>query len=182
MSGVAVAGGHPSKDSTATLNFELEQNFDVVLERPGANRITLTLDGRVVGLLRSHCKGGGRSEQGQATAVLSTGATQLLALTVPAHSATGGEGLSVNCKEGPVTMTVPAGSYKLNAAWIVPACHPRSLIPHKAASAEFAPDPALDPLWISYWEPFHGAAKKDFGLQISLKVSPANEATEKAKP
>jgi hypothetical protein len=41
-----------------------------------------------------------------------------------------------------------------------------------AASAEFAPDPALDPLWISYWEPFHGAAKKDFGFQLTMKVAP----------
>ena len=30
---------------------------------------------------------------------------------------------------------------------------------------------ALDPLWISAWEPFHGASKKDFGFQIILKVS-----------
>ena len=41
----------------------------------------------------------------------------------------------------------------------------------KAASAEFAPDPALDPLWISYWEPFHGANKKDFGFKVTLKAS-----------
>jgi len=46
------------------------------------------------------------------------------------------------------------------------------LKPCKAASAEFAPEQALDPLWISYWEPFHGAAKKDFGFQITLKVAP----------
>ena len=42
----------------------------------------------------------------------------------------------------------------------------------KAASAEFAPDPALDPLWISYWEPFHGAIKKDFGFQVTVRVVP----------
>ena len=35
-----------------------------------------------------------------------------------------------------------------------------------------APDPALDPLWISYWEPFHGAVKKDFGFQVTVKVAP----------
>ena len=47
----------------------------------------------------------------------------------------------------------------------------------KGPSAEFAPDPALDPLWISYREPFHGAIKRDFGLQIILKVA---EDTEQA--
>jgi len=29
----------------------------------------------------------------------------------------------------------------------------------------------FDPLWISYWEPFHGANKKDFGFQVTVKVS-----------
>ena len=43
---------------------------------------------------------------------------------------------------------------------------PQALLPCKASSAEFAPDPALDPLWISYWEPFHGTAKKDFGSRL----------------
>jgi hypothetical protein len=44
------------------------------------------------------------------------------------------------------------------------------LLLYKGPSAEFAPDPALDPLWISYKEPFHGATKKDFGFQMTLKV------------
>jgi hypothetical protein len=60
--------------------------------------------------------------------------------------------------------------YTLAQSFVVSAGHPQSLRPCKAASAEFAPDPALDPLWISYWEPFHGAVKKDFGFQITIKV------------
>ena len=40
----------------------------------------------------------------------------------------------------------------------------------KRPSAEFAPDPALDPLWINYFEPFHGVIKKDFGFQVILRV------------
>jgi hypothetical protein len=39
------------------------------------------------------------------------------------------------------------------------------------ALAELTPDPALDALWIRYWEPFHGASKKDFGFQVILKVT-----------
>jgi hypothetical protein len=46
-----------------------------------------------------------------------------------------------------------------------------NLLTCKAASAEFAPDPALDPLWISSFEPFHGASKKDFGFQVTIKVA-----------
>ena len=40
----------------------------------------------------------------------------------------------------------------------------------KASAAEFAPESALDPLWLSYREPFHGALKKDFGFKVTLRV------------
>ena len=63
------------------------------------------------------------------------------------------------------------GQYVLHQTFVISATHSKSLRLTKAASAEFAPDPALDPLWISYWEPFHGAAKKDFGFQIIIKVA-----------
>jgi len=67
---------------------------------------------------------------------------------------------------------VTAGRYTLRGQLGIQATHPRKLLPCKTASAEFAPDPALDPLWISAFEPFHGAIKKDFGFQITLKVAP----------
>jgi hypothetical protein len=83
-----------------------------------------------------------------------------------------GENLSVNDREGPATAPIVPGKYTLHQVFGIAASHPRSLKFCKAASAEFAPDPALDPLWISYWEPFHGASKKDFGFQVTLKVAP----------
>ena len=82
----------------------------------------------------------------------------------------GGENLSVNDHAGPVGVPVRPGLYTLRQTFHLAAAHPRSLWPCRPASAEFAPDPALDPLWISYWEPFHGAAKKDFGFQVVLKA------------
>jgi hypothetical protein len=63
------------------------------------------------------------------------------------------------------------GCYTLHQTFSIMATHPCSVLPCKAASAEFAPD-ALDPLWISYWEPFHGAQKKDFGFQVTLRIVP----------
>jgi hypothetical protein len=68
-----------------------------------------------------------------------------------------------------------AGPYTLHQTFTIAAQHRHSVVPCKAASAEFAPDPALDPLWISYWEPFHGAIKKDFGFQVIIKGAPENE-------
>ncbi len=171
MTGVAVAGAHPCKDSTASLTFDLDQCFEITCDDPKIKRVKLTLEGRVIGLLRSH-KGGGTAQQGPAHAGVSCGPLEVLSLDLPCHCISGGDNLSVNDREGPAAASVPAGECHLRQSWAVSAVHPRSLLMCKAASAEFAPDPALDPLWISYWEPFHGASKKDFGFQVILKVAP----------
>jgi hypothetical protein len=104
-------------------------------------------------------------------------AGQLVALCLPDHAVACGENLSVNDHEGPITVPIAAGKYTLHQEFRLLASQPRAILPCKAPSAEFAPDPALDPLWISYWEPFHGAAKKDFGFQVTLKVAPADAET-----
>ena len=173
MTGVAVAGAHPCKASVATLSFDLMQDFEVTFEKPEVKKAKLNLEGRVIGLLRSHAKGGGSAEicaPGRAVVISASG--EVVALEMAGHAVAGGENLSVNDRAGPVTASVVAGKYTLHELFGVTAGHPKSLWPCKAASAEFAPDPALDPLWISYWEPFHGAAKKDFGFQVILKVAP----------
>ena len=67
-------------------------------------------------------------------------------------------------------MPIVAGKYCLRRTFVASASAHKCLL-CKGPSAEFAPDPALDPLWISYKEPFHGAIKKDFGFQVILKVA-----------
>jgi hypothetical protein len=170
MTGVAVAGAHPLKHSAATLQFDLEQCFEVVVDKPG-RKGKLALEGRVIGLLRSH-KGGGSAEVAPAHAGVMVGPLEIVGFSMPARSVFHGDNLSINDKHGPAWVPVEAGQYKLHEVFAVSASHPHCLKCCKAASAEFAPDPALDPLWISYWEPFHGAAKKDFGFQVILRVVP----------
>src|SRR5207237_2465722 len=102
------------------------------------------------------------------------------------HSVAGGENLSINDREGPVEVPIRPGKYAFHQTFAITAAHAKSLRLTKAASTEFAPDPALDPLWISYWEPFHGAIKKDFGFQVTMKVAeetqPAAAAKGKGEP
>src|SRR5262245_9578984 len=100
MTGVAVAGGHPCKNSVATLNFDLEQRLEIGFEKPDIQRAKLTIEGRVIGLLRSHSNGGGSAEQGQACATLANETGALATLCVSPHSVAGGENLSINCREG----------------------------------------------------------------------------------
>jgi hypothetical protein len=169
MTGVAVAGKHPLKESLAVLTFDLVQGVEVAFEKPEIKTAKLTLEGRVIGLLRG--TRGGTAQQGPAMAHVS-GDKVSLSLAMPSHQVGCGQSLSVNDREGPVASDIGPGKYTLNQSFAVTASHSHSTAFSKAASAEFAPDPGLDPLWISYWEPFHGAAKKDFGFQVTLKVAP----------
>jgi len=179
MTGVAVAGGHPTTDSVATLDFDLAQNFEVSFDDPKVKKGKFTMEGRIIGLLRSQAghgncsKGCGTADMSCATATIAAveGQGGLTLNQVP-HSVACGENLSLNDHEGPIEGPVVAGKYTLHQTFTITAAHPRALLPCKAASAEFAPDPALDPLWISYWEPFHGIGKKDFGYQVTIHVAP----------
>jgi hypothetical protein len=183
MTGVAVAGAHSCKYSVATLNFDLLQDFEITFEKPEIKKAKLTVEARLIGLLRSHSKGGGSAEVCAPHILITSGKTAIVAFDFLGRAVAGGENLSINDHQGPQAFPVIAGKYTLHQLFGITAAHSKNLRPCKAASAEFAPDPALDPLWISYWEPFHGANKKDFGFQITLKVTPENEAApEKTGP
>ena len=175
MTGAAVATGG-LKGSTATVNFDLLQCFDLVFEKAEVKAAKITLEGRVIGVLRSGPKGGCASASDGGASI--TADTTLVSVAVPDHSVSGGENLSINDKGRSANAILTAGAYTLHQTWQVSASHPKALL-GKAVSAEFAPDPAIDPLWLSYKEPFHGAAKKDFGFQITIKV--AEETVEQKK-
>jgi hypothetical protein len=180
MTGAAVAGGHPCKDSVATMQFDLNQCLDIVGGDAKVGRIKVVMEARAIGLLRSHAhrgnckKGCGTAEMSAAGAEIVADKTQIVTIGLEPHSVAGGENLSINDHAGPVEGIIVPGQYTLHQTFCITAAHPRSVLPCKAASAEFAPDPALDPLWISYWEPFHGAIKRDLGFQVILKIAPAN--------
>jgi hypothetical protein len=170
MTGVAVAGAHPCNNSQAAMTFDLDQDFEVGVDDPKVKHARLTLEGRVIGLLRSH-KGAGAATEGPAHAAIECGDAELANIDLPEHSVCGGDNISVNDRQGPIAMSVEPGDFHLHQVFSIGANHCRSIRLCKAASAEFAPDPALDPLWISYWEPFHGSQKKDFGFQVILKAA-----------
>ncbi len=168
MTGVAVAGGHPFKNSFAQLCFDLNQVMEVSWDSKDVKACKLTMEARVIGVLRGGGKGS--SEEANGCATISGEGLETLNVCAPDHAVAGCENLSLNCHNGPVSAAVKAGKFCLHGAFTINASHPASVCPDKAASAEFDPA-ALDPLWISYWEPYHGIGKKDFGLQITIKVA-----------
>lgn len=168
MTGGAVAYGSFCDASAAQL-FDLDQALEIQFDPSKIKRAKLTLEGRVIGLLRSHGKHDSAGFD-QACAEIGCGPNVVLSLCLPPHTVAGSDNLSVNDRAGPVSVPIVPGKYHLHQTFRVWAAAHKCLLPCKGPSAEFA-DQAIDPLWISYREPFHGAAKKDFGFQLSLKVS-----------
>jgi hypothetical protein len=168
--GVAVAGPHPCCASSAAMNFDLTQNIEVVFGDKMVKKAMLTVDAQIVGLLRGDKHGGSASVCNGAAQVSAAGLS-ILALAIEGHSVAGGDNLSINDHKGPVRAPVLAGEHSIYQTFRISAAHTQCLW-GKAASAEFAPDPALDPLWISYWEPYHGANKKDFGFKVTYHIEP----------
>jgi hypothetical protein len=183
MTGVAVATGHPFSDSRAAMNFDLNQEIKIVFNDEKVKKCKLYVDSRVTGLLRSdascfgqtggtgHSHSCGSAQQGQACVAVTAAGSPITSQCVEPHAVSCGENLAMNCAEGPCGVWVTSGCYTIHQTFTVSAMHPHSLLPCKPASAEFAPD-ALDPLWISYWEPFRGANKKDFGYVVTLRAAP----------
>jgi hypothetical protein len=160
MSGAVVAN--------ATMQFDLEQLFEVSFDDPKVKKAKLLVEGRVIGLLRGEKKG--CAEYADACAHIGAGEANLVSVSVPPHSACYCESLAVNDHDGPKAVPVVPGKYTLHQTFSISA-HSDCLL-FKRPSAEFAPDPALDPLWISYFDPFHGVKKDTFGFQVILKVVP----------
>jgi hypothetical protein len=175
MSGAVVGNG--------SMHFDLDQCFEVGFDDPKVKKAKLTIEGRVIGLLRGEPKAS--AEYSEATATIAAGSVEVITVAVPPHSVSGCENLAVNDHDGPKSVPVTAGKYTLHQCFTIAAKTDSCL--GKRSSAEFAPDPALDPMWINFWEPFHGVKKDSFGYQLTIKVAndtdpaPAAEAPAPAK-
>jgi hypothetical protein len=164
--------------ANSEMKFDVEQCFEISFDDPKLKKAKLTVEGRVIGLLRGEKKGG--ADYSDACAHVTCGPAGLLSLCVPPHNVAGcGDSLAVNDHDGPKSVPVAPGKYTLNQTFTISA-HTESVL-CKRPSAEFAPDPALDPLWISYHEPFHGVKKDSFGFQVILKVAPDTDVAPAAE-
>jgi hypothetical protein len=170
MTGVVVAGPHPCKASSALMHFDLNQGLEIAFADPKLKQARLTIEGRLIGLLRGDGYGGSASV-GHGEIALTSGGGPVVTVFVEGHAVSGDDNLAINDRKGSVSVPVLPGEYHVLQTLHIQAAHARSLC-GKAASAEFAPDPALDPTWISVTEPFHGANKKEFGFRVVLRVEP----------
>ena len=158
MSGAVVANSE--------MKFDLDQSFEVSFDDPKVKKAKLLVEGRVIGLLRGEKKG--CAEYDTACATVACAPVEIVTVCVPTHKVCGCDNLSVNDHDGPKSVPIAAAKYTFHQTFRI-AAETESLL-GKRPSAEFAPDPALDPLWISYHEPFHGVKKDSFGCQVMMKV------------
>jgi len=170
MSAVVTAPPHPGEAAAASMAFDLDQEFEIAFADPKVKKAKLTIEAQVIGLLRGDRHGGAACVNG-AEAVVFSDRASILSLAMEGHEVSGGDNLSINDRKGPVSLAVPAGDYHLMQTFHINASHARGIC-GKAAAAEFAPDPALDPTWISATDPFRGANKKEFGFRVILRVEP----------
>jgi hypothetical protein len=187
MSGLAATNADLIHTSIASYHFELNQIFELAFNSPRVKGATLTLEGRVEGLLRTdhqhythpwgphHC---GTATTDPALAGIGVGHTEILTVSLPPRAAGCCDDLSVYNHEGPLVVPITPGKYTLHGTWGFGTTHPCFCC--RGASAEFSPQPAsceegAAAYWFSEWHPFNGAATKDFGFQITVKVIPEFE-------
>jgi hypothetical protein len=111
LTGVAAAGGCPLVDSMARFESELSQEITVVFASPAVRAASLSIQGRVIGLLRSPCKG--TAELVQATAIVTCagehGKTAAATLALPPSGVAYKEQRSVYLRGDPLCLPILPG-------------------------------------------------------------------------
>jgi hypothetical protein len=179
LTGAAAAKANPCAPSMASVEAVVEQQFEVVFPA-GFQPAHLTLEGRVLGLLRSEGPKSGCAELVQAAAAVLHDSETLVGLNFPPKGVNGREALAVNLADGPACVPVGPGCHSLHVSLHVTASQRRFLCPH-TSSAEFAPPPALPPTWIHFPDPFGGVDRSGLGFQVTVRVAPAPKAPPAAQ-
>jgi hypothetical protein len=172
----AVAAGTPitgscQKGASASRQFDLNQDFEIVPTRGNLRPPRLFLSAWLIGsLVSSQEEKGGSASQAPACATILSGGQSLLNVCIKPHSVAGSQNLLVNDRVGPLEMTVAPGGFCLQQTFAINASQPKYHCHSGAAAAEFDPDPRLDSRWNDVLKPFRAAPHQDFGFRIILQV------------
>jgi hypothetical protein len=184
MSGSAVAGSD-LHGSSAGIDFNLDQDLEIIATRAGARPPRVGMVGRVVGTLQvtdpGKCgKTCGTAEQGPGEACLALGGTNLLSISVKPSSVSCGQESSINLRHGPVEVVATPGCYVLTGSFHINVSQGKGVWNRQAAVADFDPAPQLDGFWADALKPFRAVPRKDFGYTIVLRV--VEDAQAEASP
>jgi hypothetical protein len=188
MGGSAVVGSDCHR-SAAGIDFNLEEDLEVVPLRGGVRPPRIGMIGRVVGTLqvtdpgRCHFRPCGSAEQGPATACLASGETCLLTVNVKPSAMACGQELAINHRDGPVECPALVGCYRLTGSFHIGVTQGKGVFYRQFAVADFDPAPQLDAFWADALKPFRAVPRRDFGFKVVLRVveDPAPPVVEKGK-
>jgi hypothetical protein len=176
MRGAVVAGaglaGSGHKGGTASMQLELDQDFEVVPTKADLRPPRMIVSAWLIGTLGSSQDGpGGTAEHSPACAVIKSEDQPLFNVCIKPHSVAGGQNLLVNDRVGPMEMTIAPACYHLHQTLAINALQPK-VICHSgaAAAADFDPDPRLDSRWNEVLKPFRASPHRDFGFRIIFQV------------
>jgi hypothetical protein len=179
MTGGVIAGSQ-CKGSHASMQFDLEQDLEIIPTRSGLRPPRLGMVGQVTGTLQVSEKGNGSAEQSTATAVLVSGEHPILAINVrPSGVAGCGNMLSINNREGPVETAAATGCFQMKGTFHISAAQTKGICCNNFAVADFDPAPQFDSAWSDALKPFRAVLRKDFGFRVVLRV--VEDAPEQAK-
>jgi hypothetical protein len=174
MRGSAVAGSD-CHDSAAAIDFNLEQDLEIIPLRRGVRPPRIGMVGRVVGTLQVTdpylcSKPCGTAEQGPAVASLALGDHSLLSVNVKPTAVSCGQESSINFRDGPVESAAVAAGYRLTGTFHIGVTQGKGVFHRQAAVADFDPAPQLDAFWADVLKPFRAVPRGDFGFKIVLRV------------
>src|SRR5262249_39647866 len=160
--------------ASAEMDFNLEQDLEIIPTRQGVRPPRIGLVGRVVGTLQvtepGLChKPCGTANQGPATACLSMGEHNLLCVTVPASTVACGQELSINHRDGPVECSATDGCYRLVGTFRIDANQGKGVWNRQYAVADFDPAPQFDAFWADALRSFRAVPRRDFGFKIVIR-------------
>lgn len=169
MRGAVVAASH-HKEGSAALQFELNQDFDIVPAGNGLRPPRIVLSAWVIGALSSTSPEGGTAEQAAGCASVASSETPLLKACVNPHGVSAGQNLLVNDRFGPIEAAVVPGGYTLHQTFALRASQHHTCYHSGFAAADFDPDPRLDSQFNLVLKPFRAVPHRDFGFRVVLRV------------
>lgn len=174
--GGSVVVGSDYHGSSAALDFNLEQDLDILAVRAKARPPRIGMVGRVVGTLgvtdagKCCTKTCGTADQGPATACLAIGDKGLISINVKQSGTATGQESSINFRDGPVEAQAVVGAYRLTSSFRIAANQGKGVFNRQYAVADFDPAPQLDAFWADALRPFRAVSRRDFGFKVVLRV------------
>jgi hypothetical protein len=175
MRGAVAAGaglaGSGHKGGAASMQLELDQDFEVVPTKTGLRPPRMTVSAWLIGTLgSSQDEPGGTAGHSPACAVIKSVDHPLFNVCIKPHSVAGGQNLLVNDRVGPMEATIVPGGYHLHQTLAINAFQPKICCHSGSAAADFDPDPRLDSRWNEVLKPFRAAPHRDFGFRVIFQV------------